>query len=83
MAEHTERSNMAKLVIDSNPTFTTDVEVRESDKFTESVFVSLKRNFGTTEIAAGELFLTPSQLDQIGRFFVRQAEEIRQSQLHR
>lgn len=75
--------NMAKLVIDSNPTFTTDVVVRESDLITESVFVSLKRNFGSTEIATGELFLTPAQLDQIGRFFVRRAEEIRQAQLNR
>lgn len=74
---------MAKLVIDSNPTFTTDVEVRESDKYTESVFVSLKRNFGNHEIATGELFLTASQLDQVGRFFLRQAEEIRLAQQNR
>jgi hypothetical protein len=75
---------MATLRIDSNETFQTEVTVRESDKYTQMVYVKFDRNYLLEEIrGCDEMFLTPAQLDQLGRFLVRQADAIRIAQRHR
>jgi len=72
---------MAQLRINANETFTIDVTVRESDEYTEQVYVRLDRHYVPEEIrGCHELFLTPTQLDQLGRFLIRQADEIRTAQ---
>jgi hypothetical protein len=74
---------MSKLVIETNQTFKTDVEVRESDEHSKTIFVSIKRNHQTHDEAAFEMFLSATQLEQLGRYFTRQAEDIRNIQAHR
>lgn len=56
------------------------VEARESDEYTKTVFVKIARS----DSAAHQFFLdNPTQLELIGRYFIRQAEEIRNVQAHR
>jgi len=75
---------MPQLQIDVNPMFTLDITVRESDQYTESVFVKFERNMDPGRIqGCNEMFITPDQLDQLGRFFIRQAKEITSEQFHR
>lgn len=75
---------MAQLRINANDTFTIDVTVRESDEYTESVYVRIDRHMVPEEIrGCNEMFLTPSQIDQLGRFLIRQADEIQTAQVHR
>lgn len=75
---------MAQLRINANSTFTIDVTVRESDEYTESVYVRIDRHMVPEEIrGCNEMFLTPNQVELLGRFFMRQAEEIRMNQLMR
>lgn len=70
---------MAKLRIDNNETYVTEVTVRESDKYSEFAYVKFDRNMIPEEIrGCNEMFITPNQLELLGKFFVRQAEEIRQ-----
>lgn len=75
---------MAVLRINANPTFTIDVTVRESDKYSEAVYVRFDRSILPEDITGvSEMFLTPNQLDNFGRFLIRQAEEINQAQVYR
>lgn len=72
---------MASLKIDVDSTFDVDVTVRESDKYSKLVLVKLEKNFAPESVhACNELFLTPTQLELLGRFLVRQADEIRTAQ---
>jgi hypothetical protein len=72
---------MAQLRINANPTFTIDVTVRESDEYSESVYVKFDRHVLPEEIrGCSEMFLTPTQVEQLGRFLIRQADEIRTAQ---
>jgi hypothetical protein len=72
---------MAKLSIDVNSTFQVDVTVRESDKYSGLVYVKMERFYRPESIhGCNELFLTPSQLENLGNFLVRQAREIRTEQ---
>jgi hypothetical protein len=75
---------MAVLRINSNETFTVDITVRESDKYSESVYVRFDRNMVPEEVrGVSEMFLTPDELDKFGRFLVRQADEIKTAQVMR
>ena len=75
---------MAQLRINSNDAFTIDATVRESDEYTESVYVRFDRHYVTEHIRGEhEFFLTPVQLEQLGRFLLRQADEIRTTQEYR
>ena len=75
---------MSKLVIDSNSMFNIEVTCRESDKYTQNAYVKFVRNYLPENIrGVDEMFLTPDQLENLGRFFVRQAAEIRGEQKYR
>ncbi len=72
---------MTSFRIDSNDTFSTEVTVRESDKYTETVYVKFERHYIPEEIrGVNEMFFTPNQLELLGRFLCRQADEIRRLQ---
>ncbi len=69
---------MATLRIDSNNNVSTEVTIRESDVYSESVFVKFEKICdGVESHGCNEMFLTPMQLDHLGRFLLRHAEEIR------
>lgn len=75
---------MATLRIDSNESFETKVIVRESDEYSEQVYLRLERHYIPEEIrGVNEMFLSPTQLEFLGRFLVRQADEIRTAQAQR
>lgn len=75
---------MTSFRIDSNDTFSTEVTVRESDKYTEAVYVKFERHYIPEEIrGVDEMFFTPNQLELLGRFLCRQADEIRRLQNNR
>ena len=72
---------MAKLILHANNTFTIDVSVSDSNVYSESVQVKFENNFGFDKVhGTNELFLTPTQLELLGRFLVRQADELRTAQ---
>lgn len=72
---------MAKLSIDVNSTFQVDVTVRESDKYSGLIYVKMERFYRPESIhGCDELFLTPSQLENLGNFLIRQAREIKAEQ---
>jgi hypothetical protein len=77
MEDFTERYKMATLNLNKNEI---EVTVRESDEYTESVYVRLDRLFPKERRGCNEMFLTPSDLEFLGRFLVRQADEIRTAQ---
>jgi hypothetical protein len=75
---------MAQLRINSNEAFTIDATVRESDEYTQAVYVRFDRHYIPEGVhGCNEFFLTPTQLEQLGRFLVRQADEIRTAQQYR
>ncbi len=75
---------MATLRINSNDTFSIDITVRESDKYTESVYVRVDRYYAPEDVSGcNEFFLKSSELDRLGRFLILQAEEINQTQVNR
>jgi len=72
---------MSTLRIESNETTSVDVSVRESDKYTQSVLMKLSRNSGIDKVdGVNEIFMTPTELGQLGRFLTRQADEIETAQ---
>lgn len=75
---------MAQLRINANIDYTIDVTVRETDEITRAAFVRFDRNYLEEGVhGCNEFFLTPTQLEQLGRFLVRQADEIRTAQQFR
>jgi hypothetical protein len=75
---------MATQIIHANEDFTVDITVRESDPYTKSAYVKFELNYGFEKVqGTHELFLTPAQLELLGRFLVRQADEIRTAQVMR
>ena len=71
---------MSTLILETNPMFTTDVVVNSTGEHTQQACVKLMHRYRESGTIAktGELFLTPTQLELVGRFFLRQAEELRQ-----
>ncbi len=75
---------MALLQLKENPTFTLDVTAHESDVYTGLAYVKFERNMISQEVEEiGEMFMTPDHLELLGRFLLRQADEIRAAQFHR
>ena len=67
--------------IDSNDTFSTEVNVRESDQYTRAAYVKFERHYIPEEIrACNEMFMSPEELEKLGRFLVAQADAIRTAQ---
>ena len=70
---------MSKLELNVNEMFALTAEARKSDDYSDSVFVKLTRNYKNgTVMPCNDMFLTPTQLELLGRYFIRAAEEIRQ-----
>jgi hypothetical protein len=75
---------MSKLVIESNSMFHTEVIARESDEHSELAYLHLERIYtGKTSGEAYDLFMTPTQLETLGRFLIRQADKISTEQANR
>lgn len=72
---------MATLNIDVNPGFSLEVDAREADEYSKLVFIRFQRHYHSEAIlGADELFLTPDQTEQLARFLMRQADEVRMAQ---
>ncbi len=64
-------------MIKANDMFTVDVSVSGADGYSDSVRVKFEHNFGFGKVhRTDEIFLTPIQLDLLGRFLIRQADEL-------
>ena len=75
---------MATLRLDGIGNLKTDVFVSESDEYSGLTFLKFTRQIGDYDVhRCDEVFMTTSQLDLLGRFLIRQAAEIRQSQEYR
>lgn len=57
-----------------------DAQVSESDQFSKNVCVKFARTSDNDVYNLCELYLTPSQLNQLGRFLLKQADEISTAQ---
>lgn len=82
-APQTTGTKMSQLRIDANDMFTIDITVRESDEYSKNVFVKFERNFYCSGNECDEMFLTVDQLESLGRFLCRQADDIRCTQANR
>ena len=72
---------MSILNIPSNNTFNTRITVRESDKYSLNAYVKFDRSYIPEGIeGCNEMFFTVAQLEELGKFFIAQAEEIRVAQ---
>lgn len=72
---------MATQIIHASDMFTVDVTVRESEPYSEQVYMKLELNYGPEKVhGTHEVFLTATQLELLGRFLVRQADDIRTEQ---
>ncbi len=72
---------MTTYRLDSNDTFSTEVTVRESDKYTKAAYVKFERHYIPEEIrGVNEMFMSTDELENLGRFLCRQADEIRRLQ---
>jgi hypothetical protein len=73
--------NVAKLYLDRNPNFIKEVIVRESDEYTNDVFLRFcSYQSSDSPQPCNEMFITPYELEILGRFFLKQAVEIRTAQ---
>lgn len=72
---------MATQTLRLNETLTLDVTVGTPNRFSDEVHIKMEHNFGHGNVqGTNEAFLSPSQLDLLGRFLIRQAEDIRLEQ---
>lgn len=72
---------MTTLKIDTNSTFDLDITLRESDKYSGLAFLQFEKNYGEGQShGSSQMFLTPEQLDTIGRFLIDQASKIQAEQ---
>ena len=74
---------MAKLTLDTNPLFTTDVEIRESDYYSGLIYLDFTKTYQNSKSNDSDFLLTPTQLELMAQFMLRQANEIRQAQIQR
>lgn len=74
----------ATMIIKANNTFTVDITVSDGNQYDDSVQLKFARNFGAGKVhGTDELFLTPIQMELLGKFLIRQADEIRTAQSFR
>ena len=84
MVKVSKGNSMAVYRIEQVGTLITDVTVRESDEYSSHVYLRFDHHVVPEDVrGTHEIFLTPVQLEQLGRFLVKQADEIRLSQTHR
>ena len=75
---------MTNYRVNSNETFTIDVAVRESDKYTESAYLRFEKHDIPEEIrGCHEMFLTVDELANLGKFLQEQSQIIKDLQLSR
>jgi len=72
---------MAILRIDQTSTSPAIFDVRESDEFSRSVYMKITRESESGEVrGCNEVFMNATQLELLGKFLIRQADEIRTAQ---
>lgn len=72
---------MAVYRIEQAGSLVTDISVRESDEYSEMVYMNIERHIVPENVrGTNEVYMTPVQLEQLGRFLMKQAEEIRTAQ---
>lgn len=72
---------MTTFRIDSNDTFSTEVTVRESDKYSRAVYMRIDRHYIPEEIrGCNEVFLSVDELENLGKFLLQEAKFIRAEQ---
>jgi len=72
---------MSTLQLHTNPNFSLDVTVRESDKYSKEVYLKFEHYISPENIkGVNQMFMTPKQLELLGKFLIRQADEIRTEQ---
>lgn len=70
--------------VDSNPTFVTEVTVRESDKYSQAVYIKFDRHYVPEEIrGVDEMFMSVDELEDMAKFFIAEADKIRSAQMKR
>lgn len=75
---------MAKLRINGSGSLVTEVTVKESDTYSDFAYIKFDKSIVPENIrGCSEMFITPEQLELLGKFFIRQAEEIRQEKKSR
>ena len=72
---------MTKLTFGDDTTFDLEISVSESDSYSKLIRVQIDKNHGVGKIhGSSEMFLTADQLETLGRFLIRQADDVRSSQ---
>jgi hypothetical protein len=75
---------MSALQINTHDMSTIEVTCRESDKYTQDVFLKFERVYQDGGISGlNEMSISPTQLELLGKYLLRQAEEIRQAQIYK
>ncbi len=75
---------MTKLKLDVNSNFVVEVEAQESDKRTELIHIKFFRHYlSETVLGTDELFLTPDQTEELGKFLLSRSDQIRELQRSR
>ncbi len=70
--------------INNNPAFVSTVTVRESDEYTQAAYVKFERQDMLEDIrGCNEMFLSVSELENLGRFLIAQSQLILQQQVKR
>lgn len=67
--------------IDSNELFATEITVRESDPYSDSILIRVLRTEAgdTDSVPCNEVFMSVDELEALGKFLVSQAAAIRRS----
>ncbi len=74
---------MSSYRIDSNETVSTDIEVRESDRYTEMVYLRFTRSTNTSTSRCDEMCITPEELEALGKHLISRAKDIKTEQTNR
>lgn len=75
---------MTTHTINNNETFSIDIAVRESDKYTQSVYMRVDMNYHTEGFrGTHEVFMTTEEMRQLGYFLVNEAKMIEAEQKSR
>lgn len=68
---------MAKQVLRLSEILSLEVTVGNDDGYTDNILLRFEHNHGEGRVhGADEVYLTPKQLEFVGRFLVRQADEL-------
>lgn len=72
---------MAVYRIEQAGSLVTDISVRESDTYSGMVYINIERHIVPENVrGTNEVYMTTVQLEQLGRFLMKQADEIRTAQ---